>query len=127
MEQENESNIEERLMFEEKCKKLDEKAELQSLVNELYKNILEALTPVVEAIKKLTDSLPIAFLKAWEKVKFSTNFLDKNISRKRFSKLLMAIGYQRNEINKIVWECQKKEGKYTIKDYLIARNKKEEN
>ena len=47
------------------------------------------------------------------------------ISRKRFVKLLMSIGYQRNEANKIVWRYHEEKGKYTFLDFIIESNKKE--
>ena len=46
------------------------------------------------------------------------NFFEKNITRKRFYKLLQSVGYQRNEANKIVQEIHKQKGKYTILDFM---------
>ena len=54
------------------------------------------------------------------------NFFDKNISRKRFIKLLMSVGYQRNTANKIAWKYHKEKGEYTLLDFLIENQKKED-
>lgn len=110
---------------------MDNNAEIVKLVNELYDNIREAITPIVEAIKKLADSLSTAFLEAWKEVKydinyFDINYFDINISRKRFTKLLISIGYQRNDANKIAWKYHEEKGKYTLLDFLIENRKKED-
>lgn len=105
---------------------MDNNAEIVKLVNELYDNIREAITPVVEAIKKLADSLSTAFLEAWKEVKYDISYFDKNISRKRFTKLLISIGYQRNDANKIAWKYHEEKGKYTLLDFLIENQKKED-
>lgn len=105
---------------------MDNNAEIVKLVNELYDNIYEAIKPVVEAIKKLADSLSTAFLEAWKEVKYDINYFDKNISRKRFTKLLISIGYQRNDANKIAWKYHEEKGEYTLLDFLIENQKKED-
>ena len=105
---------------------MDNNAEIVKLVNELYDNIYEAIKPVVEAIKKLVDSLSTAFLEAWKEVKYDINYFDKNISRKRFIKLLISIGYQRNDANKIAWKYHEEKGEYTLLDFLIENQKKED-
>lgn len=105
---------------------MDSNAEIVKLVNELYDNIREAIIPIVEAIKKLADSLSTAFLEAWKEVKFDISYFDKNISRKRFTKLLISIGYQRNEANKIVWKYHIEKGEYILLDFLIENRKKED-
>lgn len=104
---------------------MDNNAEIVKLVNELYDNIREAITPIVEAIKKLADSLSTTFLEAWKEVKYDINYFDKNISRKRFTKLLISIGYQRNDANKIAWKYHEEKGEYTLLDFLIENQKKE--
>lgn len=105
---------------------MDNNAEIVKLVNELYDNIYEAIKPVLEAIKKLADSLSTAFLEAWKEVKYDISYFDKNISRKRFTKLLISIGYQRNDANKIAWKYHKEKGEYTLLDFLIENQKKED-
>ena len=105
---------------------MDNNAEIVKLVNELYDNICEAIKPIVEAIKKLADSLSTAFLEAWKEVKYNISYFDKNISRKRFIKLLISIGYQRNDANKIAWKYHEEKGEYTLLDFLIENQKKED-
>ena len=105
---------------------MDNNAEIVKLVNELYDNIREAITPIVEAIKKLADSLSTAFIEAWKEVKYDINYFDINISRKRFTKLLISIGYQRNDANKIAWKYHEEKGEYTLLDFLIENQKKED-
>lgn len=105
---------------------MDNNAEIVKLVNELYDNIREAIIPIVEAIKKLADSLSTVFLEAWKEVKYDISYFDKNISRKRFTKLLISIGYQRNEANKITWKYHEEKGEYTLLDFLIENQKKED-
>lgn len=61
----------------------------------------------------------------WENMKPAFKFLDKNITRKRFIKLLMSQGIQRNEANKIAWQVHAEKGKYTLLDYVIAIRNKE--
>ena len=53
------------------------------------------------------------------------DFEKMKISRKRFVKLLMSIGYQRNEANKIAWRYHEEKRKYTFLDFIIESNKKE--
>lgn len=57
----------------------------------------------------------------WENMKPAFKFLDKNITRKRFIKLLMSQGIQRNEANKIAWKVHAEKGKYTLLDYFKLR------
>lgn len=105
---------------------MENNEELTNLVHEFVENVSEAIKPVIEAIKKIADSLSTAFLEAWKEVKFDMSYFDKNISRKRFIKLLMSIGYQRNTANKIVWKYHEEKGEYTLLDFLIENRKKED-
>lgn len=105
---------------------MDNNAEIVKLVNELYDNISEAIKPIVEAIKRLADSLSTVFFEAWKEVKYDISYFDKNISRKKFTKLLISIGYQRNDANKIAWKYHKEKGEYTLFDFLIENQKKED-
>lgn len=105
---------------------MENNQELTTLLNEFYENVSEAIKPVLEAVKNIVDSLSTAFLEAWKEVKFDMSFFEKNISRKRFIKLLMSIGYQRNDANKIAMKYHREKGKYTILDYMIENRNKED-
>lgn len=105
---------------------MENDTELNTLVHDFVETISEIMKPVIEAIKNIFDSLSTIFLKAWKEVNFSMDFFNKNITRKRFIKLLMSIGYQRNEANKIAWKYNKEKGKYTILDFMIENRKKED-
>lgn len=105
---------------------MENNAEIMDLLNDLYENISEAIKPILDAIERLGKSLANTFLEAWEGVKYNMNFFDKNISRKRFIKLLMSVGYQRNTANKIAWKYHKEKGEYTLLDFLIENQKKED-
>lgn len=105
---------------------MENNEELNTLIHNFAETVSEAIKPVIEAIKNIVDSLSTAFLEAWKEVKFSMDFFDKNITRKRFIKLLMSIGYQRNEANKIAWKYHEEKGKYTILDFMIENRKKED-
>ncbi len=105
---------------------MENNTELDTLIHEFVENVSEAIKPILEAIKKLADSLSTTFLEAWKEVKFDMNYFDKNISRKRFIKLLISIGYQRNTANKIAWKYHKEKGEYTLLNFLIENRKKED-
>ena len=105
---------------------MENDVEIMDLLNDLYENISEAIKPILDAIERLGKSLANTFLEAWEEVKYNMNFFDKNISRKRFIKLLMSVGYQRNTANKIAWKYHKEKGEYTLLDFLIENQKKED-
>lgn len=105
---------------------MENNAELTTLLNEFCENVNEAIKPVLEAIKNIMDSLSTAFLEAWKEVKFDMRFFEKNISCKRFRKLLMSIGYQRNDANKIVMKYRNEKGEYTLLDFLIENKQKED-
>ena len=82
--------------------------------------------PVVEAIRNISVTLCEVFTDTWKSIKEEmSNFEEMKISRKRFVKLLMSIGYQRNEANKIAWRYHEEKGKYTFLDFIIENNKKE--
>ncbi len=105
---------------------MENNTELDTLIHEFVENVSEAIKPILEAIKKIADSLSTTFLEAWKEVKFDMNYFDKNISRKRFIKLLISIGYQRNDANKIAWKYHEEKGEYTLLDFLIENQKKED-
>lgn len=105
---------------------MENNTELTTLLNEFCENVNEAIKPVLEAIKNIMDSLSTAFLEAWKEVKFDMSFFEKNISRKRFKKLLMSIGYQRNDANKIVLKYHNEKREYTLLDFLIENKQKED-
>ena len=106
--------------------KMENNTELNAIVHDFVETVSEAMKPVLEIIKNIFDSLSTAFLEAWKETKFSMNFFNKNITRKKFIKLLMSIGYQRNEASKIVWKYYEEKGKYTILDFMIESRKKED-
>lgn len=93
--------------------------DLDKLLKDFVDNVYQAITPLVDALKNIIDHLSVAFLKAWEQTKFSMTFFDKKITRKKFIKLLMSIGYQRNEANKIAWKLHEEKGHYTVLDYMV--------
>ncbi len=95
------------------------KTDLDKSLKDLADTFYKAMTPLVDAIKNIVDHLPTAFLKAWEQIKFNMTFFDKKITRKKLIKLLMSIGYQRNEANKIAWKLHEEKGHYTVLDYMV--------
>lgn len=105
---------------------MENNTELDTLIHEFVENVSEAIKPVLEAVKNIMDSLSTTFLEAWKEVKFDMSYFDKNISRKKFIKLLLSIGYQRNTANKIAWKYHKEKGEYTLLDFLIENRKKED-
>lgn len=103
----------------------------QEVINQdlqkLKETFEEAIKPVAETLRIIFDNILQVFNNSWENVKkYISIFEDMKISRKRFIKLLMSIGYQRNEANKIAWSYHSRNGKYTMCDYLIERGKKED-
>ena len=100
-----------------------EKAE--QAIKELTDSFTKVFMPVVEAIRNISVTLCGVFTDTWKSIKEEmSNFEKMKISRKRFVKLLMSIGYQRNEANKIAWRYHKEKGKYTFLDFIIENNKK---
>ena len=94
--------------------------------------------PIEEATKKLGDALkkallPLtdvienickAYVNVFENLKDKIFIFEKmKISRKRFVKLLMSIGYQKNEANKIAWRYHAEKGRYTFLDFIKESNK----
>ncbi len=79
-----------------------------------------------ELVKSMAEVCSNAFTNAWEQIKNIDKALDKNISRKRFVKLLMSQGIQRNEANKIAWKVHAEKGKYTLKDLVLTVKNKED-
>lgn len=83
----------------------------------LLKKALLPLTDVIENICK-------AYVNVFENLKDKIFIFEKmKISRKRFVKLLMSIGYQRNEANKIAWRYHAEKGRYTFLDFIKESNK----
>lgn len=101
----------------------DNETDLSVALKEFGEKVSEAMIPVVKAISNIANALTKAFVNVWEQIKPN---LDKQISRKRFIKLLMSQGVQRNEANKIAWEIHRRKGKYTIYDYLLTVKNKED-
>ncbi len=91
-------------------------------------NLSESFKKLGEAISEIAGGIIDAFSEALKEVlKLMEKIdLDKKLSRKKFIKLLMSKGIQRNEANKIAWEIHKEYGKYTLKNLLeIVKNKEE--
>lgn len=97
--------------------------DLSVALKEFGEKVSEAMIPVAKAISNIANALTKTFVNVWEQIKPN---LDKQISRKRFIKLLMSQGVQRNEANKIAWEIHRRKGKYTIYDYLLTVKNKED-
>lgn len=86
-------------------------------LGDAFKKALLPLTDVIENICK-------AFGNVFENLKDKIFIFEKmKISRKRFVKLLMSIGYQRNEANKIAWRYHAEKGRYTFLDFIKESNK----
>lgn len=104
----------------------DNETDLSVAFKEFGEKVSEAMVPVAKAISNIANALTKAFVDVWEQIKPKLSFLDKQISRKRFIKLLMSQGVQRNEANKIAWKIHKEKGKYTFLDYLLTVKNKED-
>lgn len=86
-------------------------------LGDAFKKALLPLTEVIENICK-------AYVNVFENLKDKIFIFEKmKISRKRFVKLLMSIGYQRNEANKIAWRYHAEKGRYTFLDFIKESNK----
>lgn len=82
-----------------------------------FKKALPSLTEFIENICK-------AYVNVFENIKDKIFIFEKmKISRKRFVKLLMSIGYQRNEANKIAWRYHAEKGRYIFLDFIKESNK----
>ena len=93
------------------------------IMQEGFKKMGIAMKDLASAISQAMTGL---VNNVWNSIKPALSFLDKNISRKRFIKLLMSRGFQRNEATKIAWEVHKEKGKYTLLDYFSRIDNKEE-
>ena len=91
-----------------------ENSNLSKAFNKLGKAMSEVANVFVDLASK-------AFSDAWDVLKKIN--LDKKLTRKKFIKLLMSKGIQRNEANKIAWQIHQKYGKYTVGDLLPAIKK----
>lgn len=98
---------------------IKENTDLNIALKNFTDTFCEAVGPIIDGIINIVKNLSMAFLEAWEETKSSMSFFDNTISRKRFIKLLMSGGYQRNEAKKIAWETHSKKGRYTILDYMV--------
>lgn len=99
----------------------------KEIIKDLTNAFEKALTPICEGIQNLAQTLMEIFKDTWEDIKRTIpDFEEIRFSRKRFVKLLMSIGYQRNEANKIAWNYHKQKGKYTLLDFIKESNNKEE-
>lgn len=79
---------------------------LCKLVKQLVDNIQEIINPIIDN------------LSAW---------LDQTTFTKRqFMHILQELGYSFEDAKKIAWKYYIQEGKYTLKHYLIEKQKKEE-
>ena len=86
-------------------------------LGDAFKKALLPLTDVIENICK-------AYVNVFENLKDKIFIFEKmKISRKRFVKLLVSIGYQRNEANKIAWRYHAEKGRYTFLDFIKESNK----
>lgn len=97
----------------------------EEVIKELSDAFTKVFMPVAEAIKNISAELCRSFSVIWENMKDKIpKFEEMKISRKRFSKLLMSIGYQRNQANKIVQRYNKEKGRYTFLDFIVESNRK---
>ena len=86
-------------------------------LGDAFKKALLPLTDVIENVCKV-------YVNVFENLKDKIFIFEKmKISRKRFVKLLMSIGYQRNEANKIAWRYHAEKGRYTFLDFIKESNK----
>ncbi|MBO5475548.1 MAG: hypothetical protein J5982_03460 [Bacilli bacterium] len=92
---------------------------------ESIEKMSEAFRNLGTAFGEFARPIVDVFSNAWEQIK-ALDSIDKTMSRKRFVKLLMSQGIQRNEANKIAWKVHAEKGKYTLLDYALAIKKKEE-
>lgn len=91
--------------------------EINNLSN-AFNNFGKAMSEVAYAFVDLASKV---FSNTWDVLKKIN--LDKQLSRKKFIKILMSKGIQRNEANKIAWEIHQKYGKYTVGDLLSGIKK----
>lgn len=97
---------------------------IEEATKELGDAFLKSFLPVSKVITNISTTLCKVFVDVWEDIKEKVpNFEKMKISRKRFVKLLMSIGYQRNEANKIAWRYHAEKGRYTFLDFIKESNK----
>lgn len=95
-------------------------------INKMSEAFIKFGESISEVAISIVDVYSNIFNNVWSQVKEITKGLDKKISRKRFVKLLMSQGIQRNKANKIACEIHEKKGKYTLLDYVLTIKNKEE-
>lgn len=79
---------------------------LNKIINQLIDSISEILKPIIDN------------LSAW---------LDQaTFTKRQFMHILQDLGYSFEDARKIAWKYRIQEGKYTLKHYLIEKQKKEE-
>lgn len=106
---------------------LDNTEKTEEVLKDFAENIERIVTPILENIEKVTITISNIFTDIWKSLKNELpHFEEMKISRKRFVKLLMSIGYQRNEANNIAWKYHEEKGKYTFLDFIVENSKKEE-
>lgn len=97
---------------------------MEDAIKELSDAFSKSFLPVSKVITNISTTLCKVFVDVWEDIKEKVpNFEKMKISRKRFVKLLMSIGYQRNEANKIAWRYHAEKGRYTFLDFIKESNK----
>lgn len=79
---------------------------LYKLVNQLVDDIWDVMKPTIDNISKWLE--------------------ETTFTKTQFIKILHDLGYSFDDARKIAWKYQMQEGKYTLKYYLIERQKKEE-
>lgn len=79
---------------------------LYKLVNQLVDDIWDVIKPTIDNISKWLE--------------------ETTFTKTQFIKILHDLGYSFDDARKIAWKYQMQEGKYTLKYYLIERQKKEE-
>lgn len=93
---------------------------IEEATKELCDAFKKALLPLTDIIENICK----AYVNVFENLKDKIFIFKKmKISRKRFVKLLMSIGYQRNEANKIAWRYHAEKGRYTFLDFIKESNK----
>lgn len=93
---------------------------IEEATKELGDALKKALLPLTDVIENICK----VYVNVFENLKDKIFIFEKmKISRKRFVKLLMSIGYQRNEANKIAWRYHAEKGRYTFLDFIKESNK----
>lgn len=97
--------------------------EIKKVADDFLNNLIKIVSSIVDKITDFIEIFSNAFLKMWQELNFDFSILDKKISRKRLTKLIMSIGYQRNEANMIAKNIHKEKGKYAMYDFGIVKEK----